>query len=162
MGRYPDPEPGPEALARGAQGFVLRPGLWLLLWMALEGGVFALLSQKFGLGTVILAAIAKSALGLFALVWLTGRSLLKVSAPGFRLIQLERLGTGMLLALAMMMPGFVLSLLALVLLAPGLRAAVIRRATPPRREEVIDLEPGEWREIPSQEPRLPRDPANRP
>lgn len=162
MSRIPDPEPGNASLARGVQGFVLRPGLWLLLWMALEGALFVLLAQKWGLSTVILAAIGKSALGLFALVWLTGRSILKVSAPGFRLIQLERLGTGMMLALAIMMPGFVLSLLALALLAPGLRAAFFRRAAPPRREDVVDLEPGEWREIPSEEPRLPQEPTNRP
>lgn len=163
MGRFPDPNERNMAMARGLQAFVLRPGLWFLLWMALEGALFMLLAQKWGLGTVILAAIGKSALGLFALVWLTGRSLLKVSAPGFRLIQLERLGTGMMLALTLMMPGFVLSLFGLALLAPGLRSALIRRAArPPQRDDVIDLEPGEWREIPTRETRLPPDAANRP
>ncbi len=161
MNPYPGPDERGETLARGAQGLVLRPGLWFLLWMALEGALIVLLAQKWGVGTVILAAIAKSALGLFGLVWLTGRSLLKVSAPGFRLIQLERLGTGMMLALTMMMPGFALSLLGLALLAPGLRRAVIRRAQP-KREDIIDLEPGQWREITPREPRLPGDTANRP
>jgi len=162
MGHYPDPNDRNMAMARGLQAFVLRPGLWFLLWMALEGALFMLLAQKWGLGTVILAAIGKSALGLFALVWLTGRSLLKVSAPGFRLIQLERLGTGMMLALALMMPGFALSLLGLALLAPGLRSAFIRRAAPPQRDDVIDLDPGEWREIPTPETRLPSDIEKRP
>lgn len=149
------------ALARSLQGFLLRPGLWFLLWMALEGFLVVLLAQQWGLATVILAAIAKSALGLIGLVWLTGRSLLKVSAPGFRLVQLEKLGTGMLLALTMMVPGFVLSLLGLALLAPGLRQALLRRATPPR-DDVIDLEPGQWREIEPRAPRLPGDTPNRP
>lgn len=162
MNRVPDPDSRAETLARGLQGFVLRPGLWLLLWMVLEGALLALLARHWGLGTVILAAIAKSGLGLSGVVWLTGRSLLKLSQPGFRLLQLERLGTGILLALVLMLPGFVLSLFGLALLAPGLRAALLRRAAPPRRDDIIDLEPGEWREIPSESQRLPRDPANRP
>lgn len=162
MGRDRDPRETDETLKRGAQSLVLRPGLWLLIWMGLEGLIVALLAQKWGLGTVILAGLAKSGLGLAGLVWLTGRSLLKVAAPGFRLIRLERLGTGILIALAMMLPGFALSLLALALMAPGLRAALLRRAAPPDREDIIDLEPGQWREIPPNEARLPQDPAKRP
>lgn len=142
--------------------FLRRPLIWIALWLVLEALIIKLIAGHLGLGSTFLLLFAKSGVGLFLVVWMTGRAFLRMPRTGFSIARFERIGFGVLAGLMLMMPGFVLSFLVLALIAPGVRRMIIHRMTPPPDDGTIVLEPGEWREIEPEKPVLGPDPPQRP
>jgi UPF0716 family protein affecting phage T7 exclusion len=152
----------PRQTAGHGAVFLRRPWIWIALWIALEALIIKLAAGHLGLGTTFLLLFAKSGIGLFLVIWMTGRAFMRLPGSGFHIARLERIGLGLLAGLMLMMPGFVLSLLVLALLAPGLRGALMSRFVPRPDDGIITLEPGEWREIEPGGPVLGQEPPGRP
>lgn len=141
-----------------ARLFILRrPALWIALWLVLEALAIKILGNQVGFGTALMLLILKSGLGLLVVIGMTGRALAGMLRRGFSPARFERIGIGLLAGLMLMMPGIVLSILVLGLIAPGVRAAIQRQFAPPPVEDgIIDLEPGQWRDVTPEAPTLPR------
>jgi hypothetical protein len=159
--RWNNPEEPTRAEAQAAV-FLRRPLIWIALWLVLEALIIKLIAGHLGLGSTFLLLFAKSGVGLFLVVWMTGRAFLRMPRTGFSIARFERIGFGVLAGLMLMMPGFVLSFLVLALIAPGVRRMIINRMTPPPDDGTIVLEPGEWREIEPEKPVLGPSPPQRP
>lgn len=136
-----------------------RPWIWVLLWLALEALAIKLLAGQFGLGTTLLLLVLKSGLGLGLVILMTGSFFAKAAREGFSLARFERIGVGLMAGLMLMMPGVILSILVLALMAPGVRAVIRARFEPPSRQtrdDLVDLEPGEWRDVTPETQRIER------
>lgn len=158
--RWNRPEEPRRAQAQAAV-FLRRPVIWIALWLVLEALIIKLTAGYLGLGTTFLLLFAKSGIGLFLVIWMTGRAFMRMPRTGFSIARFERIGFGVLAGLMLMMPGFVLSLLVLALIAPGVRSVIMSRFAPPPDDGTITLEPGEWREIEPEKPVLEREPPRR-
>jgi UPF0716 family protein affecting phage T7 exclusion len=146
---------------RGQSGviFLRRPWIWILLWLALEILALKLLAGHFGLGTTLLLLVFKSGIGLGLVILMTGSFFAGATRQGFSFVRLERIGIGLMAGLMLMMPGVVLSILVLALMAPGIRAMIRARFEPPSRQtrdDLVDLEPGEWRDVTPETQKLDR------
>lgn len=139
-----------------------RPLLWIALWLALEALAIRLVASHFGLPTTFLLLLAKSGLGLFLVVWMTGRTFLRLPRSGFSMARIERFGFGLLAGLILMLPGFALSIFAFALLSPNVRRWIIGRFAPPVDEGIVNLQPGEWREVEPESPATGVAPPRRP
>ncbi|MGL5448570.1 MAG: FxsA family protein [Rhabdaerophilum sp.] len=151
----------PQRGQASAPVLLRRPMIWIALWLVLEALIIKLTAGHFGLGTTFLLLFAKSGIGLFLVIWMTGRAFMRIPRTGFSIARFERIGFGVLAGLMLMMPGFVLSLLVLALIAPGVRSMIISRFATPPDDGTITLEPGEWREIEPERPVLKQDPPSR-
>lgn len=152
---------GPQAAEAQMGIFLRRPIIWIALWLVLEALIIKLAAGHLGLGATFVLLFAKSGIGLFLVIWMTGRAFMRLPGSGFGIARLEKIGFGVLAGLMLMMPGFVLSLLALALMAPGMRRTIVSRFTPPPDDGIITLEPGEWREIEPEKPVLGPEPPGR-
>jgi UPF0716 protein FxsA len=134
--------------------------LAILLLPLVEIGVFVMVAAWIGLASALGLTIATSLAGFLILSRGGRRGLARVRAtvaeggPG----RTEALTGGALTVLAgvlLLVPGFLTDLVGLLLLVPPLRrrfAALVRRAVhvhSGRKDEVIDLSPAEWRQVPN-------------
>ena len=143
----------------------------ILLFPVAEIAAFVLVASLIGLGWAFLLLLATTTLGI-ALLRQAGRGRL----AGFRVAVSDRNitaiegGTDAFLtilgAFLLVLPGFITDLIGLLLLVKPLRhwcGAALRRAVHGRRRDanpVVDLAPGEWRQVPDRElenRRKPRD-----
>jgi UPF0716 protein FxsA len=143
--------------------------LGLLALPAAELVAFMIVAALIGWQWAGVALVATSILGVMLLRRTGRRDLARfadaVRADGLAALHLDAPGAAnMLAALLLVVPGFVTDALGAALFVPAFRrwasAALARPLTAARRHrhgapgEIIDLEPGEWRQIP--EERRPR------
>lgn len=144
------------------------PLRWLLLaFLALPIAEFiAFIAVALAIG-VVQAALALIALSLLGMVlWqqarehAAGKVRLRLDQSTIQTINLDNAGIARFAAaILLMIPGFITSLLGLLVLVPTVRriaAGWLRRlvgpAAPPRDPNVVDLTPDDWRQVP--DPRL--------
>lgn len=139
-------------LVFSARGWGRRGLIWLALWLALEILLMKLVAARIGWGGTIALMAVKGGLGLALIGWLGARSLRKFRDLGS--LRVESAGLSglftLLSAILLALPGLVPMLLAIVLFAPSVRLALVRRfasAAAPADPREIDLSEGEWREI---------------
>jgi UPF0716 protein FxsA len=152
---------GPRSKEFGAMRLIKLIAIGLLAWPVLEIVAFVCVSAAVGFANAVLLLLLMSFAGLFVLRHFSG-DVSRFRGAGIAAAPLDRPGMapgfgGILLVI----PGFVTSVLGLVMLFPASRrwllvgcrrvfAAGRGRAAHP---DVIDLEPNEWRPLPG--PRLP-------
>ena len=143
----------------------------LLLLPAAELVTFLIVAATIGWFFTIVLFFATSAAGVF-LLRRTGRDdldrlRLAFSQQGLRAIHLETPGFATMLGgILLVIPGFITDALGAALLLPAFRrwaggaiGRVARRR--PQDTSVIDLEPGEWHQIPDQTKKPRRKPRKR-
>ncbi|CAN1569312.1 FxsA Protein affecting phage T7 exclusion by the F plasmid [Rhabdaerophilaceae bacterium] len=152
-------------LAGSGAWFIRRPGFWFLLWLGLEFVLISLLANRFGLGLTLLALVLKSGAGLLSLGILMSRALSRLPAGGLSPQRIIQMGFGVLAGVLLAMPGLVLTILALLLLAPSIRALIASRfmkTAAPEDDGIVTLQPDEWRDITPATPEIASDPRQRP
>ena len=138
--------------------------MWLLMgllaWPAVELVAFILVAVTIGFGPALLLLVLTSAAGALVLRYGGGAHIDRARAAwdGASIASLRTDSAGVLVLLAgilLLIPGFVSSLVGLLLLLPPLRRAIASKfaGRPPQSDAIVDLEPEEWRRMP--EPRLP-------
>jgi UPF0716 protein FxsA len=149
----------------------------LLMLPFVEIAVFVAVALKIGVLAALALTILTSLFGM-AVIRHAGRSEVERVRTAFgdrtiRRVELD--GTGFLTVLGgflLVLPGFLSDILGLILLVPPLQRwihAALRRATEkagfsgagrPAQPGVVDLEPGQWRQVPDTQ--IPARPANEP
>lgn len=138
---------------------------WLLLALlavpVAELAVFVLVAAAIGFGPALALALGTSLVGALVLRYAGGAHIARFRAAkgAGRLAGVQADAKGFLTLLAgilLLFPGFITDLLGLVLLIPplrrwlgaALRGVLDRRAPAARADAVVDLKPGEWRQVP--------------
>ncbi len=140
--------------------------LMVLLLPAAELVALLLVAAAIGWLPAIALFLATSAVGVL-LLQRSGRADLDrlrqaFAQDGWRALHLETPGLANVLgAILLVFPGFITDLLGATLFVPQFRrwaAAALGRARRqnPAERQVIDLEPGEWRQVSNRKPRRPR------
>jgi UPF0716 protein FxsA len=139
--------------------FIKWTFIGLLMLPAAEIAAFLLVVHLIGWFWAIAASVATSVIGL-CLLRGTGRGALDrlrraVAGNDSRAPQLGPAATTMLAGILLILPGFITDLIGAALLLPSFRrwtakalAKVVRERRRPRDDRMIDLEPGEWHQIP--------------
>jgi UPF0716 protein FxsA len=138
----------------------------LLALPAAEIALFLMVAALVGWFWVCILFVATSAIGIF-LLRRSGRSDLGrvadgLAKEGWRGVNRNTQGLANVLgAFLLVLPGFITDLAGAALFIPavrrwGARVMAGMAQKPKLREDVIDLEPGEWRRIPEKKPRRPR------
>jgi UPF0716 protein FxsA len=152
---------------------------WILIGLlalpVAELGVFILVAASIGLGWTLLIMLATTIAGFSVLRWVGDRRIAlfrSVSGGGVSGIEagIEANPDGFMVVLGgilLALPGFITDVIGGLLLLGPVRhgcVALFRRA-PGRREQpneaVIDLEAGDWREVPDREIEKPRGNSER-
>jgi UPF0716 protein FxsA len=142
-----------------------------LLLPAAELAALLLIAALIGWLPAIALFLGTSAVGIL-LLRQSGRTdldrmRLAFAQDGWRALHLETPGfAAMLGGILLVFPGFITDILGAALLLPAFRrwaATMLGRAASARRSDrsVIDLEPGEWHQIPDRKPRRGRKPNRR-
>jgi UPF0716 protein FxsA len=138
-------------------------GIGLLAWPVAEIVAFACVSAAVGFANAVFLVLLMSFAGLFVLRHFSGdvTRLRAAGAAGIAVAPLGRPGMAPGLGgILLFIPGFVSSVLGLVVLFPLSRRwllagcrRVLAEGRSPAHPDVVDLAPSEWRALPS--PRLP-------
>lgn len=153
---------------------------WILIGLlalpVAEIGVFILLAANIGLGWTLLIMVATTMAGFTVLRWAGNRRIAlfrSVSGKGISGIEagIEANPDGFLVILGgilLVIPGFITDLIGMLLLLGPVRkwcGMALRRAVglrEPSKEAVVELDAGEWQEVPNKELENPRGRSDRP
>jgi UPF0716 protein FxsA len=138
---------------------------WALLTILalpfLELAVFIVVTAMVGFGWALSLVLIGSAAGFLILRYATGGHIarIRVALDQGRFTSLQADGLGGLIIAAgilLLIPGFITDIVALCLLMPPIRRAMclaFGRAVAPARDDVVDLAPEQWHQVP--DPSLP-------
>jgi UPF0716 protein FxsA len=154
---------GPRSKEFGVMRVIKLIAIGLLAWPAVEIVAFVCVSAAVGFANAVLLLLLMSFAGLFVLRHFSGdvTRFRATGVPGIAAASLDRPGMapgfgGILL----LIPGFVTSVLGLVMLFPVSRRwllagcrRIFAAGRGPAHPDIIDLAPDEWRPLPG--PRLP-------